>query len=304
MSGGGGSDSRWLITYGDLVTLLMAFFIALYGISHSDQKKFQEFLKGLGPFGNAAAANTGILKGGPSIVGAGTGVGNAKPGSAAVGASGVSATGSSAGSVSGAATGTALSAATKAAVGAATGAATGPVAGAATGTAVGAATGPVLHAGQSDLAAVAYHIQQALQAQGLGSAVTFTVESRGLVATIATDHVLFDTGSAHISASGERLIAAIAPTIARLSNPVLIEGHTDNVPLNSNGYTNWNLSTDRAVAVLQIFQSSFGIAPARLSGAGYGEYHPAASDATPEGRAANRRVEIVILTDAPTTPKP
>ena len=93
MSGGGGADSRWLITYGDLVTLLMAFFIALYGISHSDQKKFNEFLKGLGPFGNAAAANTGILKGGPSIVGAGTGVGNAKPGSAAVGASGVSATG-------------------------------------------------------------------------------------------------------------------------------------------------------------------------------------------------------------------
>jgi chemotaxis protein MotB len=162
----------------------------------------------------------------------------------------------------------------------------------------------VLHAGQSDLAAVAYHIGQALQAQGFGGAVTFTVESRGLVATIATDHVLFDSGSAHISAPGERIIAAIASTIARLSNPVLIEGHTDNVPLNSNGYTNWNLSTDRAVAVLQIFQSSFGIAPTRLSGAGYGEYHPAASDATPEGRAANRRVEIVILTDASTTPKP
>src|SRR2546421_8682314 len=118
MSGGGGADSRWLITYGDLVPLLMAFFIALYGISHSDSKKFQEFLKGLGPFGNAAAANTGILKGGPSIVGAGTGVGNAKSGSAAVGASGVSATGSSAGSVSGSSTGTGgTSAVTRAAIG-------------------------------------------------------------------------------------------------------------------------------------------------------------------------------------------
>jgi chemotaxis protein MotB len=293
MSGGGGADSRWLITYGDLVTLLMAFFIALYGISHSDQKKFQEFLKGLGPFGNAAAANTGIMKGGPSIVGAGTGVGNAKPGSAAVGASGVSATGSSAGSVSGSGTTSAISAVTRAALaGASSGATTAVLSGGIT---------PGIHAGQSDLAAVAYHIQQGLQAQGFGNAVTFTVENRGLVATIATDHVLFDSGSPHISPAGERIIGAIGTTLARLSNPVLVEGHTDNVPLNSNGYTNWNLSTDRAVAVLQILQSGYGIPPTRLSAAGYGEFHPAASDATPEGRAANRRVEIVILTD-PSTP--
>jgi chemotaxis protein MotB len=282
------------------VTLLMAFFIALYGISHSDQKKFQEFLKGLGPFGNAAAANTGILKGGPSIVGAGTGVGNAKPSSAAVGASGVSATGSSAGSVSGSGTGSgtgsALSAVTRAALaGASSGATTAVLSGGIT---------PGVHAGQSDLAAVAYHIQEGLQAQGFGSAVTFTVESRGLVATIATDHVLFDSGSPHISPTGERIIAAIGTTLARLTNPVLIEGHTDNVPLNSNGYTNWNLSTDRAVAVLQILQSGYAIPPTRLSAAGYGEYHPAASDATPEGRAANRRVEIVILTDASTPAAP
>src|SRR5215471_6212929 len=93
MAGGGGSDARWLITYGDLVTLLMAFFIALYGISHSDSKKFNDFLKGLGAFGNPAAANSGILKGGPSIVGSGTGVGQAKPGSAMVGSSGGTALG-------------------------------------------------------------------------------------------------------------------------------------------------------------------------------------------------------------------
>jgi chemotaxis protein MotB len=296
MSGGGGADSRWLITYGDLVTLLMAFFIALYGISHSDSKKFQEFLKGLGPFGNAAAANTGIMKGGPSIVGAGTGVGNAKSGSAAVGASGVSATGSSAGSAGGAGTGSANSVVTRAAIG-------GASSGATTAVLSGAVT-PGVHAGASDLAAVAYHIQQSLQGQGFGGSVTFTVESRGLVATIATDHVLFDSGSPNISPVGLRIIGAIATTLARLSNPVLIEGHTDNVPLNSNGYTNWNLSTDRAVAVLQILQSGYAIPPTRLSAAGYGEYHPAATDATPEGRAANRRVEIVILTDASTPAAP
>jgi chemotaxis protein MotB len=255
MSGSGGADSRWLITYGDLVTLLMAFFIALYGISHADKAKFDSFLKGLGPFGNPAAANSGILKGGPSIVGSGTGVGSAQAGTTPAAKSG----------------GTPSN---------------GPAAGA-------------VRATQSDLPAVAAQIHQALEARGLGGAVTFTVESRGLVATIATDHVLFDTGSTRVSAAGQQIIAAIAPTLSGISNRVLVEGHTDNVPLNQNGYTNWNLSTDRAVAVLQILQGSFGIDPARLSGAGYGEYHPVASDATAQGRAANRRVEVVVLTDAP-----
>lgn len=282
MAGGGGADSRWLITYGDLVTLLMAFFIALYGISHSDSKKFNDFLKGLGAFGNPAAANSGILKGGPSIVGVGTGVGQANPGKVTVGSSGGSALGA--------------------------GATPAPALGTVTATAAtlasGAAGGTTLHASQGDLAAVATNIQQALQAAGLGSSVTFTVESRGLVATIATDHVLFDTGSAQITAAGQRIIAALAPTLVRLTNPVLIEGYTDNVPLNSNGYTNWNLSTDRAVAVLQTLQTTYGIDPTRLSAAGYGQYHPIASDATPQGRAANRRVQIVILTSAPGTPTP
>src|SRR3989442_14195330 len=88
MSGGGGSDARWLITYGDLVTLLMAFFIALYGISHSDSKKFNNFLKGLGPFGNPAAANNGILKAGQSIVGSRTAGGAAQGGTAPAAQSG------------------------------------------------------------------------------------------------------------------------------------------------------------------------------------------------------------------------
>jgi len=280
MAGGGGADSRWLITYGDMVTLLMAFFVALYGISHSDSKKFNDFLKGLGAFGNPAAANSGILKGGPSIVGVGTGVGQAQPGSVTVGSSG----------------GTALGAGATPALG--------TVTATATTLASGAAGGTTLRAGQGDLAAVASSIQQALQAQGLASSVTFTVESRGLVATIATDHVLFDTGAAQVNAAGQRIIAAIAPTLVRLTNPVLIEGYTDNVPLNSNGYTNWNLSTDRAVAVLQTLQSTYGIDPTRLSGAGYGQYHPLASDATPQGRAANRRVQVVILTNTPVTAKP
>src|SRR5207244_6602293 len=103
----------------------------------------------------------------------------------------------------------------------------------------------------------------ALPIWGLANSVTFTAESRGLVATIATDRVLFETGSSQVGVEGQRIIGAIAPTLVRLTNPVLIEGYTDNVPLNSNGYTNWNLSTDRAVAVLQTLQTKIGRASCR-----------------------------------------
>lgn len=257
MAGGGGNDSRWLISYADMVTLLMAFFVALYGISNSSQKKFNEFLKGLGAFGNPAAANSGVLKGGPSIVGTGTGVGQAQPGTSAAGSSGgVSNLTTSGGSAT-------PSAAT-----------------------------------QAQLSAVESQIQASLNAAGIANAVTFTVQPRGLEATISTDNVLFATGSSQVTAAGQRIIGAIAPTLKALSNQVLIEGYTDNVPLNENGYTNWNLSTDRAVAVLQILQTTEGIDPNRLSAAGYGEYHPVASNATAAGRQANRRVNVVILTEA------
>src|ERR687888_1697148 len=70
---GGGGDSRWLVSYADLVTLLMAFFVALYGISQSDSAKFKAFLWGLGPFGNEAAVGTGVLDGTESILGTGSG---------------------------------------------------------------------------------------------------------------------------------------------------------------------------------------------------------------------------------------
>lgn len=269
MSGGGGSDSRWLVSYADMVTLLMAFFVALYGISHSDQKKFHDFLKGLGAFGNPAAANAGILKGGPAIVGGGVSVPQAQAVTATAGAAAVPAT---------------------------AGAAAVPT------TPVSPLVHPGVVATPSTVQAVAAQIQAALNAQGLGADVSFSYTARGLVATIATDHVLFNTGSSQVSAPGQRIIGAIAPTLVRLNNPVLIEGYTDNAPLNSNGYTNWNLSTDRAVAVLQILQTTYNIDPNRLSAAGYGEYHPVASNATPQGRAANRRVQIVILTDPAITP--
>jgi chemotaxis protein MotB len=75
-----------------------------------------------------------------------------------------------------------------------------------------------------------------------------------------------------------------------------IEGHTDNVPIHNGKHdSNWELSTARATEIIKLFITKFALAPNRLSASGYGEYYPATSNDTAEGRAMNRRVYLVIL---------
>ena len=121
------------------------------------------------------------------------------------------------------------------------------------------------------------------------------IDSRGLVVAIATDGVLFESGEFQIEEIGREIVAVIGPILAEFDNQILVEGHTDTVPLNNDGYTNWNLSSDRALAILAVLGSEYQIDPTRLSATGYGEYRPKASNESPEGRGANRRVELVIV---------
>ena len=77
---------------------------------------------------------------------------------------------------------------------------------------------------------------------------------------------------------------------------IRIEGHTDNVPIHNGRFdSNWELSTARATEITKLFITKYGIAAQRLSASGYGEYYPVASNDTPQGRSANRRVDLVIL---------
>jgi len=86
---------------------------------------------------------------------------------------------------------------------------------------------------------------------------------------------------------------------------VRIEGHTDNVPIhNSRFASNWELSTSRATEIIKLLITRYGIAPARLSASGYGEYYPVASNATADGRAMNRRIDLVILNSQTDTAPP
>ena len=127
-----------------------------------------------------------------------------------------------------------------------------------------------------------------------GINATFT--KKGVLISL-DDSILFDFGKAEINAAGFPVLDKISAVIRGIRNPVRIEGHTDNVPIATWRFpSNWELSTARAVQVLKYFITAGQIDPRRLSAVGYGEAKPVSPNDTPENRARNRRVEIVLVT--------
>ncbi len=107
--------------------------------------------------------------------------------------------------------------------------------------------------------------------------------------------VLFPPGDATLTPEGKKVLNELLPLIKDIKYPIRIEGHTDNTPVIGGKYKdNWELSVARAISVLRYFISK-GVDPKRLSVAGYGPYKPLYPNDTPEHRARNRRVDIVIL---------
>ncbi len=114
------------------------------------------------------------------------------------------------------------------------------------------------------------------------------------------EKILFDSGKADLKGSGVEVLRKVGAQLARIKDKrIQIEGHTDNVPiggrLQERFLTNWELSAGRALAVVHFLQDEVGIDPVNLSAAGYGQYQPAASNESVEGKSANRRIEIVLL---------
>ncbi len=138
-------------------------------------------------------------------------------------------------------------------------------------------------------------VESLVGAEALKGRVRTRLDSRGLIISLE-EGGFFDSGSDVIKPDGLALLDAIATGIVATSNQVRVEGHTDNVPIrNSKFPSNWELSTARATAVVSYLIVKFGLEPNRLSAAGYAEYRPAANNDTDEGRARNRRVDIVVL---------
>jgi chemotaxis protein MotB len=123
-------------------------------------------------------------------------------------------------------------------------------------------------------------------------------DRRGLILSIP-EAGAFPVGSADMSEAFKDVTTRLSAALQRLPNSVRIEGHTDDVPIQTPRFSsNWELSTARATQVVQFLIQQGTVAPDRLSVAGYAEFHPLDGNASPEGRARNRRVDVVILNPA------
>lgn len=121
---------------------------------------------------------------------------------------------------------------------------------------------------------------------------------RGRMVIDLKQDILFPSGKAAMSEIGEETISEVATALKEFSERSFqVEGHTDNVPIKTSKFpSNWELSTARALSVVQLFIES-GMNPENVSAAGFGEFQPRADNASPEGQALNRRIEIVMLPD-------
>ena len=130
--------------------------------------------------------------------------------------------------------------------------------------------------------------------QGLGDFIMINMEERGLLLRFE-DSVLFVKGKADLLEQSTDVLKKTGDILINVDNPIRIEGHTDNLAINTVRYpSNWELSTARATNVLRIFISQ-GMDPKRLSAVGYGEYHPIVPNDSENNRKKNRRVDIVII---------
>jgi chemotaxis protein MotB len=119
---------------------------------------------------------------------------------------------------------------------------------------------------------------------------------RGRVVINLPQDILFASGSATLGRDGRQTVQEVATVLAGIQDRRFqVEGHTDNVPIATAQFpSNWELSAGRALSVVKILVER-GVPPENVSGAGYGEYHPVATNSTPDGRRLNRRIEIVML---------
>lgn len=147
---------------------------------------------------------------------------------------------------------------------------------------------------QRQLAGVEAGVSSALAAQIAGNAVQVQRRGDAVEVRISAD-ILFASGRAEPMAAAVPVLQRLADALKPFPNAVRVEGHTDNVPVRSGGFrSNWELSGARAGAVVRLF-SERGVDPLRLAVVGYGEFRPVAPNDTPAGRNANRRVAIMIL---------
>lgn len=129
-------------------------------------------------------------------------------------------------------------------------------------------------------------------------AVVDIIETDLGVAIQLRDNILFETSKSDLRSESKEILDSIAALISSMNNNIVVEGHTDNRPINTAEFpSNWELSVDRAVNVVRYFVENGKIDPSRLSATGYGEFQPIVDNDTEENMEKNRRVNILIMTN-------
>ncbi|MDY0300938.1 MAG: flagellar motor protein MotB [Trichlorobacter sp.] len=168
----------------------------------------------------------------------------------------------------------------------------------------GSGQGQKGQASEKDFKEIQSAIEAYLIKHGAEKEVSMGITSRGLVVSLK-EAGFFDSGSASIKASGYQILNTIVEAMTQYTNPLRIEGHTDNIPINSARFpSNWELSTARSTSVLRHIIKTYQFDPTGISATGYGEYRPIADNSTADGRSRNRRVDIVMLSEESTRVEP
>jgi chemotaxis protein MotB len=231
------NSERWLLTYADMITLLMLFFIVLYSMSNVDTEKFKEMSEALQSifsggnftiFADQSTVGQGVLSG----VRAGDQVKSSRGGGRQQGTGGRS--------------------------------------------------------------ALSQHATSSLQNLIKSGRVKVIPTENGIAISLISDHQ-FASGSADLSQEALPVLQQVSDFLTRLDNSIVVEGNTDNTAVDSTKWeSNWQLSAARGLSVLTALEA-YGVPEKRMSLAAYGDTRPVRSNDTPEGRAYNRRVDIVIV---------
>ena len=279
MSGGGGhkrrgheeeheeheNHERWLVSYADMMTLLMVLFIVLFAISQVDSKKFAALKTGLS---SGFGAPVTFLPGGAAML---------DPGGA-VAPDSVNLNGSAGGKSKNSAQNDPQVDAVKVSQ------------------LAQAQEQNKVKSEVQNLQKAKEQLQKALQKAGMSTKAQFRFNERGLVVTVATDNVLFASGGATLESRGAAILNTLAPTLKKLPNNLSIEGHTNSIPIHTAQFpSNWELSGDRASGVLRYLHAQDGIPYDRMTFAGFADTQPRLPDSNPASVTVNRRVEIVVL---------
>src|ERR1035437_1445065 len=148
---------------------------------------------------------------------------------------------------------------------------------------------------EKDFRQIKAAVEAYLIKQGAQSKVTLEITRRGLIVSLK-EAGFFNSGQANIKPEAYEQIDTIAEVMTQYNNPLRLEGHTDNVPISTAQFpSNWELSTARATNGLKYLLKNFDVDANKISATGYAEFRPIADNTTPEGRAKNRRVDLVML---------